>query len=241
MKHLLFATTALALSATGVLAQDVVRMGTEGAYPPYNYIDDATGEVAGFDIDVGNELCKRAELNCEWVATDWDSIIPNLVSGNYDTIMAGMSITPERDVVIDFTQNYLLPEPSAFVGLSDDVEIDGAVIAAQTGTIQAAHVTEIGATLVEFPTPDDTISAIKNGEADALLADKSFLAPFVNEDPDLYFVGDDVMLGDGLGIGLRESDGDLKAKLNAAIESMKADGSLNTMIVKWFGESSPTF
>lgn len=241
MKHFLFATAALALSTTGVLAQDVVRMGTEGAYPPYNYIDDATGEVAGFDIDVGNELCKRAELNCEWVATDWDSIIPNLVSGNYDTIMAGMSITPERDVVIDFTQNYLLPEPSAYVGLSDDVEIDGAVIAAQTGTIQAAHVTEIGATLVEFPTPDDTISAIKNGEADALLADKSFLTPFVNEDPDLFFVGDDVLLGDGLGIGLRESDGELKAKLNAAIESMKADGSLNAMILQWFGESSPTF
>lgn len=60
---------------------------------------------------MGDELCKRAELTCEWVKNDWDSIIPNLVSGNYDTIMAGMSITDERDEVIDFTQDYF-PPPS---------------------------------------------------------------------------------------------------------------------------------
>ncbi|MCR9087320.1 MAG: transporter substrate-binding domain-containing protein [Rhodobacteraceae bacterium] len=236
MKTVLIASAALALTAAAALAQDVVRMGTEGAYPPFNFIDDATGEVAGFDIDVGNEACSRAELNCEWVKNDWDSIIPNLVSGNFDTIMAGMSITPERDAVIDFTQNYLPPEPSAYAALSDDVEIGDAVIAAQTGTIQAGYVVESGATIVEFPTPDDTIAAVKNGEADAVLADKAFLEPFVNEDPDLFFVADDVLLGGGLGVGLRESDTELKIKLDAAIQSMKDDGSLNELIAKWFDE-----
>ena len=69
---------------------DKVRMGTEGAYPPYNFINDA-GEVDGFERELGDELCKRAKLECEWVTNEWDSIIPNLVSGNYDTIIAGMS------------------------------------------------------------------------------------------------------------------------------------------------------
>ena len=234
MKTLLIASAALALTDTAALSQDVVRMGTEGAYPPYNFIDDATGEVAGFDIDVGNELCARAELNCEWVKNDWDSIIPNLVSGNFDTIMAGMSITDERDEVIDFTQNYLPPEPSAYASVSEDIDVSDAVIAAQPGTIQAAYVVESGAPIVEFPTPDDTIAAVRNGEADAVLADKSFLEPFVTEDPDLIFVGDDLSLGDGLGVGLRESDTDLKIKLDAAIQSMKDDGSLNELIGKWF-------
>lgn len=234
MKRLFIAAAALALTASAALAQDVVRMGTEGQYPPYNFIDDATGNVAGFDIDVGNEVCTRAELTCEWVMNDWDSIIPNLVSGNYDTIMAGMSITAERDAVIDFTQNYLPPEPSAFATLSDDIDLTSAVIAAQTGTIQAAYVAESGATVLEFPTPDDTIAAVRNGEADAVLADKSFLEPFVTEDPDLIFVAEDIRLGDGLGIGLRESDGALKEKLNAALQSMKDDGSINTLISKWF-------
>jgi polar amino acid transport system substrate-binding protein len=72
-----------------------VRIGTEGAYPPFNFINDAN-ELDGFEIELGNELCKRAGLTCEWVINDWDTIIPNLVGGNYDTIMAGMNATEAR-------------------------------------------------------------------------------------------------------------------------------------------------
>ena len=107
MKKLFFGMFFAIFVSQSVFAE-TVRMGTEGAYPPYNYIDD-DGNLAGFEIILGNELCKRAGLKCEWVKNDWDSIIPNLVSGNYDTIIAGMSITEERDKVIDFTQNYMLP------------------------------------------------------------------------------------------------------------------------------------
>ncbi|MEN8894462.1 MAG: transporter substrate-binding domain-containing protein [Planktotalea arctica] len=211
---------------------DTVRMGTEGAYPPYNFLNDA-GEVDGFERELGDELCKRAELTCEWVTNEWDSIIPNLVSGNYDTIIAGMSITAERDEVIDFTQNYTQPDPSAFVAMSMDVDLEGGVIAAQAGTIQASHIASTGATLVEFATPEETIAAVRNGEADAVLADKSFLTPIANEDASLMMLDQDVALGGGIGLGLRESDGELKAKFDAAITSMKADGSLNALIAKW--------
>ena len=100
MKKLLVTFAALAVMSAPALA-DKVRMGTEGAYPPYNFINDA-GEVDGFERELGDELCSRAKLDCEWVTNEWDSIIPNLVSGNYDTIFAGMSVTAERDEVIDF-------------------------------------------------------------------------------------------------------------------------------------------
>jgi polar amino acid transport system substrate-binding protein len=241
MRKFIIATTALALSAGLALAQETVRMGTEGAYPPYNFIND-NGEVDGFERELGDELCKRAGLTCTWVTNDWDSIIPNLVSGNYDTIIAGMSITPERDEVIDFTQEYLPPEPSAYVALSPDVDLEGGVIAAQTGTIQAAYIAETGATLVEFATPDETIAAVKNGEADAVLADKSYLDPIVAESGGtLVFAGDPVPIGGGVGMGIRESDTELKEKFNAAIQSMKDDGSLNALIRKWFGEDAATF
>ncbi len=241
MRKFIIATTALALSAGLALAQETVRMGTEGAYPPYNFIND-NGEVDGFERELGDELCKRAGLTCTWVTNDWDSIIPNLVSGNYDTIIAGMSITPERDEVIDFTQEYLPPEPSAYVALSPDVDLEGGVIAAQTGTIQAAYIAETGATLVEFATPDETIAAVKNGEADAVLADKSYLDPIVAESGGtLVFAGDPVPIGGGVGMGIRESDTELKAKFNEAISSMKADGTLNALIKKWFGEDAAGF
>lgn len=232
MKSILLSSAALAVTATMALAQDVVRMGTEGAYPPYNFLNDA-GEVDGFERELGDELCARAELTCEWVTNEWDSIIPNLVSGNYDTIIAGMSITDERDEVIDFTQNYTLPDPSAYAAASDDVDVEGGVIAAQTNTIQASFIAEQGWDLVEFATPEETIAAVKNGEADAVLADKSFLDAIVEEDAELVFLERTELLGGGIGMGVRESDTELKAKFDAAIQSMKDDGSLNALIEKW--------
>lgn len=243
MKSLILTTAALALTAGMTFAAshgETIRMGTEGAYAPYNFLDD-NGEVAGFERELGDELCARAELTCEWVTNEWDSIIPNLVSGNYDTIVAGMSVTAERDEVIDFTAEYIPASPSAYVALAGgDVDLAGGVITAQTATIQAGFIAASGATLVEFATPDETIAAIRNGEADAVLADKDYLTPIVSESGgELVFVGDDVSIGGGVGMGVRESDGELKAKLNAAIESMKADGTMNAMLAKWFTENPP--
>ena len=234
MKKLILTITALALGA-GLAHADshsVIRMGTEGAYPPWNFLNDA-GEVDGFERELGDELCMRAELTCEWVTNDWDSIIPNLVSGNYDTIIAGMSITDERDQVIDFTQNYSQPDPSAYLAMSDDIDVASAVLAAQTNTIQAAFIAEMGWTLVEFATPEETIAAVRNGEADAVLADKSYLTPIEAEDADLVFLARSELIGGGVGMGIRESDTELKEKFNMAIQSMKDDGSLNELIVKW--------
>jgi polar amino acid transport system substrate-binding protein len=240
MKKLLTAAALLALTA-GLAHAQTIRMGTEGAYPPYNFINDA-GEVDGFERELGDELCKRAELTCEWVTNEWDSIIPNLVSGNYDTIIAGMSITDERDKVIDFTQNYIPPAASAYAALSADADLKGGVVAAQTATIQAGYVAESGATLLEYPTPDETVAAVRNGEADAVFADKDFLAPIVAESGgELVWAGQDVQIGGGIGVGVRESDTELKETFNKAIQSMKDDGSLNAMIKKWFGEDALVF
>ncbi len=243
MKKMMLATAVLALTAGASLAQDVVRIGTEGAYEPYNYIDQATGELTGYEIELGNELCTRAGLTCEFVQNAWDSIIPNLQSGNYDLIMAGMSITDERDEVIDFSQNYIPPASSAYLALTADANVgEGAVVAAQTGTIQAGYVAELGATLLEFATPDETVAAVRNGEADAVFADKDYLAPIAaDSNGEVVLLANEVQLGGGVGIGLRETDTELKDKLNAAIQSMKDDGTLNTMITKWFGPEAATF
>lgn len=237
---LMLTTATLALVAGMAMAEghSVVRMGTEGAYPPWNFLND-DGEVDGFERELGDELCARAELTCEWVTNEWDSIIPNLVSGNYDTIIAGMSITDERDEVIDFTQAYTPPDPSAYLAMSADVDLEGGVVTAQTGTIQAAFIAEQGWTLVEFATPEETIAAVMNGEADAVLADQSFLSGTMEGNSDLVMLERTEMLGGGVGMGIRESDADLRATFDAAIQSMKDDGSLNALIEKW--EVASTF
>lgn len=240
MKNLLLAAAALALT-TGLAAAETLRMGTEGAYPPYNFVNDK-GEVDGYERELGDELCRRIGAECTWVKNDWDSIIPNLVSGNYDTIMAGMSITEERREAIAFSEPYLPPALSAYAALTADADITGGVVAAQTGTIQASHVAESGAQLVEFATGEETIAAVKNGEADAVFADKDFLVPFVEgSNGALTFLGDDIPLDEGIGMGMRKSDTELKARFDKAIGEMKADGSLNTLITKWFGPAAKTF
>ncbi|WP_291728487.1 transporter substrate-binding domain-containing protein [Leisingera sp. F5] len=229
MKSLILGTAALALTA-GIGLADTVRLGTEGAYAPWNFVNDA-GEIDGFERELGDELCKRAELTCEWVKNDWDSIIPNLVSGNYDAIIAGMSITDERDEVIDFTQGYTPPDPSAYVALSADVDLSSGVVAAQASTLQSAFVAEQGWTLVEFATPEETVAAVRNGEADAVLADKSFLDTVVGDG--LVMLEKSEALGGGVGMGFRESDAELRGTFDAAIQTMKDDGTLNELIAKW--------
>ena len=240
MKKVLLTSVALAIASSAAYADShsVVRLGTEGAYAPWNFLNDAS-EVDGFERELGDELCARAGLTCEWVTNEWDSIIPNLVSGNYDAIIAGMSVTAERDEVIDFTQPYTPPDPSSYLAMSMDLDPASGVVAAQTNTIQASFIAEKGWTLVEFATPEETVAAVKNGEADAVLADKSFLMTFAESDADLHLLAQEEMIGGGVGMGFRESDGELRDKFDAAIQSMKDDGSLNELITKW--EVASTF
>lgn len=243
MKKLILAATAIALTSGAAMAAPV-RIATEGAYPPYNLVNDQTGQVDGFEVELGNELCKRAQLECTWVKNDWDSIIPNLVSSNYDAIMAGMSITEERKKAVSFTQAYYPPNPSAYAAPTADTNVEAGVVAAQTNTIQAAHVAESGATLLEFATPDEAVGAVRNGEAEAVFADKDFLVPIVEQSGgSMVWVDgkDDIPLGDGIGMAVRQSDTELKDKFDAAIKSMKDDGTLNTLSKKWFGEDALQF
>jgi polar amino acid transport system substrate-binding protein len=241
MKKLLMTAVLAAFTATGALA-DTIRLGTEGAYEPWNFVNDS-GKLDGFEIELGNELCKRASLSCEWVKNDWDSIIPNLKSGNYDAIIAGMSITEERQKAIDFTEEYYPADPSSYVALAGaNGSASNGVVATQTATIHAGYVASSSATLVEFATAEETIAAVRNGEADSVLADSGYLKPIVDESNGaLVFVGDQIQIGGGVGMGMRKSDGELRAKLNAAIVSVKSDGSLNKMIAKWFGADAPQF
>ena len=199
--------------------------------------------VDGFERELGDELCRRAELECTWVTNEWDTIIPNLVNGDYDTILAGMSITDERDEVIDFTQAYFPPSPSRYAakaGAGDDA-VKG-VVATQVNTVHADHLAGTEATLVEFATIGEAVDAVLNGDADAVLADGSYLHDVVADSGrKLVFVGPEVLLDRGVGMGLRETDGELKDKMNEAIDSMKSDGSLDSLIEKWFGEDALTF
>lgn len=112
-----FAFMLLAALAGTAQAKDYkhIVIATEGAYPPYN-MHAPDGKLIGFEIDLGNDLCRRMQITCTWIAQDWDSMIPALKAGKFDAIMDGMSITPQRLKVIDFSRPYT-QSPTTFLVL----------------------------------------------------------------------------------------------------------------------------
>lgn len=246
MQRLFIAAAAVLAFSFGAQAQ-TVRLGTEGAYVPWNFIDDS-GNVAGFEIELGNAVCERAGWDCEWVVNDWDTIIPNLLAGNYDAIMAGMSITEERQQTIDFSDNYFPPDPSRYVAAAgaefDFDNLSGARIGTQGATIQNAYVEENFAadnTMHAYGTADQAMADLLAGRIDMILADSGYLEPVIAGNPGLAFIGPEVLIGGGVGVGLRKQDGELKAKFNEIISEMKADGTLDELIAKWFEGRGPYF
>lgn len=248
MKKMMLAAAAAMALATPSMAQETVRIATEGAYAPWNFLNDS-GEPAGFEIDLGNAICETAGLTCEWIINDWDSIIPNLLAGNYDLIMAGMSITEERLATIDFTQNYFPPDPSKFVAATganlDFSALTGARIGVQSGTIQAAYAEANlaeGNTIVSFATADQNMADLMAGNIDTILADGSYLEQVVNSpNSPIEFVGEDVLIGGGVGAGLRKDEADLKTKVDDALTALKADGTVDRLIAQWFDGQGPYF
>ena len=229
---------ALSLACGG---PETVVIATDGDYHPFNFIND-DGEIDGFEREMADELCRRAEFECEWVINDWDAMIPDLVAEDFDAIIAGMSITDERDERIDFSEPYYPPTPSVYLARAGagDEAVEGA-IGAFGNSIYSDYLTQQGIPFVTFTSTDAQTDAILNGEVDAIMVDHAFavekLAEFAGR---LAIVGPAVALDKGIGIGVRDGSR-LKAGFDEALESMKADGALNELLLKWFGEDAETF
>jgi lysine-arginine-ornithine-binding protein len=250
----LAAAAALVLAA-GTASAETLRVGTEGAYPPYN-ATDASGKLVGFEIDLANELCKRTQMTCEIIQQDWDGMIPALMNKRYDAIMAGMSVTEERLKQIAFSKPYSTT-PAWFVGAKDGVLKDaktlddikaalkGKSVGVQRSTIHQNFLEQKipGVDVRLYDTQDDLNLDMQNGRIDAGLADslgwKDFLAGDAGKGYSNFGPGltgkDDPIFGLGVGIGLRKEDTALKAKLDKALDEVNADGTMTKLSVQWFG------
>lgn len=244
----------IALSA-GAAGAETLRIGMEGAYPPFNNTD-STGKIVGFEVDVANELCKRTSMTCEIMQQDWDGMIPALLNKRYDGAMDGMSITEERLKQIAFSIPYS-DTPAWFVAaeggaLKDaktlaDVHavLKGKTIGAQRSTTHQNFLEAEfkDATIKLYDTVDDLNFDLINGRIDAGLADSITWEAFLKSDAGKGYAHygpsltgkDNPLFGQGVGIALRKDDTALKAKLDKAIESMIADGSLAKLSIQWFG------
>ena len=143
-----------------------------------------------------------------------------MLDGKYATILAGMSITDERDEVIDFTQPYIPPSRSVYVALAGEGdEAANGKVAAQVATIQASYLmSQTGVMLLEYKLASEPVEAVLSGAADAALVDREFAHESMAEyEGRLTIVGPEVRLDFGTGVGVREDDGPLKDKLDQAL------------------------
>ena len=220
---------------------DSVAIATAGDYHPFDFINDE-GEIDGLERELGDELCRRADLECAWVLNDWETMIPDLVAEEFDAILAGMSITAKREELIDFTEAYYPPTPSVYVARAGEGdEAAQGTIGVTANTIYSDYFTGLGMPFVSFDGSIDVVDTVLNDEVDAVLVDHGYGVERLAEyEGQLAIVGPSILLDRGLGIGVR-SGSDLKGKLDEALASMKADGALNVLILKWVGEDASTF
>ena len=111
-KNLIAAAALTALATPAVFAADlegrVLKIGTDATYPPMETVDETTGEIVGFDVDVMNAICEKVNCVPNFVNTAWDGIFAALQQGEFDLVISGVSITPEREETMDFSEPYIV-------------------------------------------------------------------------------------------------------------------------------------
>jgi arginine/ornithine transport system substrate-binding protein len=247
---LIFALTLMVLTAGVAMAKDwgKVRIGVEGAYPPFSYVTPG-GELAGFDIDIAKALGKAMGAEVTLVPQDWDGIIPALLAKKYDAIIASMSVTEERKKKVAFSNKYY-QTPAKFIvkkGAIGDFSLEtikGKNIGVQRATIHDKYLTDNygkDVSIKRYGSQDEAYLDLTAGRVDMLLADSVALSDGFLKKPegkDYQFIGPDLndpkWFGDGAGIAIRKEDTDLVEKFNKAIDQIRSDGTYKTIQDKYF-------
>ncbi|MBA3448876.1 MAG: ABC transporter substrate-binding protein [Pseudaminobacter sp.] len=222
-----------------------MKIGTEGAYPPFNNLT-ADGQLVGFDVDIANALCQQMKVECELVTQDWDGIIPALQAGKFDAIVASMTITDERKEQVSFTNKYYTT-PLALIASKDSdlvstepTALAGKTVGAQASTTQSIYADDFyakaGAEVKQYPTQDEAVADLSNGRLDAVVADKFVLVDWMKTTGNdcCKMVGDIKGTDSEAGIAVRKDDEELRGKLNAAIDAIVADGTYGKIVAKYF-------
>lgn len=250
-KTLLAAAAVMALGLPA--AAQTVKVGIAAeAYPPFAS-PDASGNWVGWEVEMIGAICAAAELTCEIVPVAWDGIIPSLTAGQIDAIMASMSITEERMKTIDFSDKYY-NTPTVIVGpkgmdMAPTPEgLAGKIIGVQVATVHEAyaqkHFAGSAAEIKLYQTQDEANQDLVAGRIDATQADSIALDAFLATDAGMAcceskgaVADDEAVLGLGVGVGLRKGEDDLKARFNAGIAKVVADGTYDAISAPYFASS----
>lgn len=230
----------------------VITVAVENAYIPFNFLDPVTGEPAGWDYDAIEEICAR--LNCvpEYIETSWDGMIVAVSNGEFDVAADGITITEERDEIIDFSTGYISLEQMLLIRIDEDrfttVEEffanEELTLGVQPGTTNYETAIELlgsedSPRLLAFETFPVAVQALIAGDVDAVILDNVAGQGYLGENAELLsYIDEPITAGEELGFAFPNGS-DLVEAFNAALLSMECDGTLEELNALWFGEDAP--
>lgn len=249
---------ALSTFSSLAMAKDgVLLVGTEGDAPNFS-MADASGNVTGYDADVANAICGELKVKCEFVVQAFSTLVPSMDTNRFDVIISGLGITEERKQKIDYSipygsspQYFAAPKDSPIAGMTSlpDVltALTGKAVGVVNGTTHSKFIAK-NVPDVDLKTYDATTQMTADlgaGRLDAGFSDSStwedFLkspegADFVRLNLRVRSVDDPTTLGQGMGVGLRKGNTELKAKLDTAVCDLIKSGKMTEISQKWFKE-----
>nr|WP_297397822.1 transporter substrate-binding domain-containing protein [uncultured Marinobacter sp.] len=244
MKKLIVAAScALALIAGGASAQEQnLRIAFDVPYEPFEYKDE-NGKLTGFEVELAEAMCKEMDANCDFVIQAWDGMIPGLLARKFDLIMSSMSITPERAERVLFSEPYYNTPGGWFArdGFSTDVTdmdaMKGKVVGVQRGTTMDTYVTEnMGGivTIKRYTTADDMVLDLEGERLDVVFVDYPVGEQTILSKDGFKEVSEPVKLGEGVGVAMRKRDKELAEEVNAALATLKENGTYDKIMKKYF-------
>lgn len=225
-----------------VKARGTLRIAMEGTYPPFNFKDAKSGQLAGYDVDVARAVAARLGLKPEFVTTEWSAILAGLGAGKYDVIVSQVGITPKRAQAFDFSQPYTYSSPQLIVRRNESLhyktlmDLKGKTVGVGQGSVFEQQAKAVaGITVKSYPAAPENLQDLAFGRIDAALNDSLMVAYLLKNSPLPIKAGARVGAVERMGIAYRKGDPKFAAAIDGALAALGTDGSLRAMSIKWFG------
>lgn len=221
--------------------QKVLKVGTEITFPPFEFREQGSKEIIGFDMDLIRAIGKKLDMQVEILDMDFEALIPSVKRGNLNLVIAGMTITPDRQKIVDMSDPYYESGLVMVVSKGNSViqkpeDLKGRVVAAQIGTTGEEKAKQLaGEKVRSFKTSEEAFRALQDKTAEAVIIDKPVARYYLKKHhPDAVIVGD-IFEKEVYGIAMRRH-GELTPQINKALADLKKSGEYDKIYEKWFGK-----
>lgn len=223
-----------------VSSAGVMRVGFEGTYPPFNFLNEQK-QYDGFDVDIAREIAKRLGVKAEFVATQFEGLIGGLQADKWDIVIAQMSVTDKRQAQVDFTDPYVVTggviiirqDDSGYTTLAD---VKGKRVGAGSGTTFEDVATQAGAVVTTYKSVNQYVQDLQNKRLDAIINDRITMGYLIkSKNLPLKISSTDLVSRDVIGMAAKKGNADFVTRVNKALGDMKRDRTYKTIYFKWFG------